>query len=563
MVAVPDWLPLQQLAVVAAFVLALALVHRLDRPDGEWSHRLRSRFLFGVPWGTLLTVAFVLTVYLTLQDGLDHWFAPTVIPFTAWSFFYPTGMLTSAFAHSGPGHLVGNLVGTVTFAVVAEYAFGHFPRKRGASSFGAWHANPYVRAFVVFPTVVLVVGVLTSLFGLGPVIGFSGVVYAFAGFALLYYPYATVLAFVAGRVLDLTWGAFVRPVSTFSSQPVFSTPWFADIALQGHALGFLLGALFALWLADRRGDSFPSALRLFTGALLFTVSQSFWAVYWFRGSGTFVLYRAGGLALVTLLAAVVTAAATADGRRLFQNVSVPGWGSGSGGSARASLGTLTGKQAAMSVLVLSTAAMAGPAVGVNLLTVADDDLPNRAVKVNDYEVTYAENVQNAMVSVVDVEAFGETTTVNTSGVIVRSRERGIWFTAVKKSRLAFTGSAPVRLGGVGWRERVVAKRSGWVPAGADPVYRVNLSARGREVPVYTSSPATAEPVVDGRNVTVVAERNRFLLVVRHGEESARAPMPAKNESVTLEGLTLTHEGKRLVATRGETRVRVAKAEKYR
>lgn len=341
---------------------------------------------------------------------------------------------------------------------------------------------------------------------------------------------------------------------------MFSTPWFADIALQGHLLGFLLGVLLALWLAERRGDRFPSALRLFSGALLFTVSQAFWAVYWFRGGGTFVLYRAGGLALVTLLAAVVTAAATANGRPLFGNVPLPTRGSD---SSRASLGALTGKQVAMAVLLLSTAAMGGPAAFVNVLTVADDDLPNRSVRVHDYEVTYAENVQNAMVSVVDVEAFGETTTVNTSGVIVRSRERGIWFTAVSKSRLAFAGRASVRLGGVGWRERVVATRTGWVPVGADPVYRVNLSTRGNTLPVYTSKPATAEPVLAGRNVTLVPERDRFLLVVRHGDDSSRAAVPAHNESVTLEGVTLSRQRKQLVATYGETRVRVAKRETYR
>jgi len=553
----PDWLPIQKLAVVVAFLVAVALIRLLDRPGGGWGRRLRSRFLLGVPWGTLVTVGFVLSVYLFVQDGLDHWFGPTVIPFTAWSYFYPLGMVTAPFSHTGPGHLIGNLVGTVTFATVAEYAFGHYSRRRGSTSFGSWRTNPYVRAFVLFPAVVVLVGLLTSLFGLGPAIGFSGVVFAFAGFALLYYPLGTVLALVAGRVVNLVWGAFVRPVSTFSSKPVFSTPWFADIALQVHALGFLLGVLLALWLSDRRDDDRPSALRLFTGALLFTVSQSFWAVYWFRGDGRFVLYRAGGLALVVLLATVVTAAATADGRRPFERVPL----SARTGS-RASLGSLTGKQVAVSLLLISTAAMSGPATVTNVLTVADDDLPNRSLKVNDYEVTYAENVQNAMVSVVDVELLGETTTVNTSGVIVRSRERGIWYTAISKSRLKFTGRAAVRLGGLTWRDRVVADRTGWVPVGGPPVYRVNLTRDGRTVPVYTSGPSTARPTIAGRNVTLVAERDRFLLVVRTGNESARAPVPARSESVTLEGLTLTRQKRHLVATYERTRVRVAKVETY-
>ncbi|MFC6726735.1 hypothetical protein ACFQE1_20650, partial [Halobium palmae] len=118
-------------------------------------------------------------------------------------------------------------------------------------------------------------------------------------------------------------------------------------------------------------------------------------------------------------------------------------------------------------------------------------------------------------------------------------------------------------GGVGWRDRVVAKRTGWVPVGAGPVYRVNLSTRGNTLPVYTSKPSTADPIVAGRNVTVVPERDRFLLVVRHGENASRAPVPRHNESVTLEGVTLSRQKKRLYATYGETRVRVAKVETYR
>ena len=49
---------------------------------------------------------------------------------------------------------------TAAFAPLAEYAWGHFPRGRGTTSFGSWRTNPYVRAFVVFPAAVFVVGVL-------------------------------------------------------------------------------------------------------------------------------------------------------------------------------------------------------------------------------------------------------------------------------------------------------------------------------------------------------------------------------------------------------------------
>lgn len=42
-------------------------------------------------------------------------------------------------------------------------------------------------------------GVLASLFALGPVIGFSGVVFALWGFALVFYPVTTIAALTGRR----------------------------------------------------------------------------------------------------------------------------------------------------------------------------------------------------------------------------------------------------------------------------------------------------------------------------------------------------------------------------
>ena len=557
-----ETLPVQQAGVVLAAVLAAGVVWWLDRPAGRWGRQLRARFVAGVPWGTVVTLCFVLAVYLFVQGGLDHWFTPMVIPFTAWSYTYPLGMVTAPFSHSGPSHLVGNLVGTLTFAPLVEYAWGHFPRERGTSSFSSWRTNPYVRAFVLFPGTVVGVGLATSFFGLGPIIGFSGAVFAFAGFALVYYPLATVLALVAGQVLRLAYGAFLRPVSRVSSQQIFSTPWFADIALQGHALGFLLGVVVALWLSERRGDAHPSALRLWTGVLLFSVAQSLWAVYWFRGNGEFVLYRAGGLALVTLLATLVTVAVRADGTRVFAHWDAAGVGRTD--TLRGSLSRLSQQRLAFVTLLLVTALLAGPGAGVNLLTVADgDDLSNQNVTVRGYEVTYAENVENRMVAVADVEAFGETTTVNTSGVIVRNDDRNIWITAVPKSRLAFDGSVPVRVGGVGWRETVLATRDGWDVVGGGSVYRVALTVDDEKTPVFASEPVRAEPVLAGQNVSLGADSEGYYLLVKRDNETRRRPLPATNETVTVANLEFTNDGKKIVArTDTGTKVRVASNETY-
>jgi membrane associated rhomboid family serine protease len=561
MIPTLEALPVQRAAVVLAVLLAGGIVWWLDRPAGRWGWHLRARFVAGVPWGTVVSVCFVLAVYLFVQGGLTHWYTPLVIPFTAWSYTYPLGMVTAAFSHSGPNHLVGNLVGTLTYAPLVEYAWGHFPRERGLTSFSSWRTNPYVRAFLVFPVAVVLVGLATSMFGLGPIIGFSGVVFAFAGFALVYYPLGTVLALVAGQGIRLAYGAFLTPISRVSSREVFSTPWFADIALQGHVLGFLLGVLLALWVSEHRGDDHPSAVRLWTGVLLFSVAQSLWAVYWFRGNGEFILYRAGGLALVTLLATLVTAAIRADDSRTFAR-----WDAASAGQTetlRGSLARLSRPQLAFVTLLLVTGMLAGPGAGVNLLTAADDDFGASAVSVRDYEVTYAENVQNEMVAVANVEAFGETTTVKTSGVIVQSSKRNIWVTAVSKSQLAFDGSVPVRLGDVGWRETVVATRDGWEVEGNRSVYRVTLRVDGERTPAFASDPVRAEPVLAGQNVSLAADRRGYFLLVGNATQRARAPLPAKNQSVTLDGIEFTNDGQKLVArTESGTAVRVATKETY-
>ena len=556
---------LQRVGVVTALLFSLALVFFIDRPS-TFGARLRRRFVLGVPWGTLVSAGFVLAVYLFLQGGYEYWYSPVTIPFRAWSYFYPLGIASAAFSHSGAGHLIGNLVGTLTLAPLAEYAWGHFPRERGSQSFGSLRTNPYVRAFAVFPAAVLVVGLLTSMFAIGPIIGFSGVVFAFAGVALVNYPLGTVVALVGGGALRLVYNTLLRPVVTASGRPGYITPWWADIAIQGHALGLLLGVLLGLVIVRARSrDDRPSARRLWLGTILVAVEQSLWAVYWFRGGETYVLYRAVGVMLVAALALVVVFAVVARDDPLLT------WDPGGESEAQSAFGSRTKSgdggavrnwQVAAVVLLLSTAAVAGPAVPANLFTAGSGELPGEERNVRDYEVTYAEDVENGLVAVVDVEAFGETTAVNTSGVIVRSERRGIWTTAVTKGRLAFDGQVAVRLGGVGWRETVYAERDGWNVLGNGTAYRVALGDNESGRVVYTSDPVTAAPTLANRNVSVVPTRNGYFLRVDRGNQSLSAQMPAKNESVTVNGLTFTRNESRVFVGYDGTRLQLLAKETY-
>jgi membrane associated rhomboid family serine protease len=552
MVVVPRWLPAEQLVVVAAVVLAVVALSRLD--GGGWQRRLRRRLLFGLPVGTLTVVGVVLAVYLFVQGGLANWNAPVTIPYRAWSYFYPLGMVTSSFAHSGPGHLVGNLVSTLVFGSLAEYTVGHYPRRRGAHSFGSFRDNPYVRAFLVVPGVTVAVGLVAAVFSVGPVIGFSGVVFAFAGFALVSYPVWTLLGWFAARVLRVGYDAFVSPQPTVRSQPVFVTPWFAEIALQIHVLGFLVGVLVALWYrqVDAEAPSLPSPSRLAAGVLAFAVTNSFWAVYWFRGNDAFVLYRWLGVALVVGLAVVVATAAADSDRATAPRVD----------SFLAAARAAGPRQVALVVVVLAAASLAGPAVPVNLGTASSEELPGETVTVRDYEVAYAVDIENGMVGVVDVEAFGESTSVNTSGVVVRSERRSIWVTAVRAGRLELRGNATVRVGGLGWRDSVRASRTGWRVVGNETAYRVNLTHDGATTTAYTTPPRQAEPLLAGRNVTVVTTPDDFELVVTRGRTIGRASMPPPDGAAVAGGLVFERNGSRLYAVVRDTRVRIAQKETY-
>ncbi len=599
--------PTTALVVAVTLVVtgSLAVVHRIDDPGGRWGERLRSRLVMGVPWGTLVSAAGVLAVYLFVQGGATAWNDPVTLPFRAWSVLYPQGILVAPFAHNGAGHLLGNLLATLVLGSLAEYAWGHFPHERGTASFGSLWTNPLVRAFVVFPGVVVLVGVLTSAFSLGPVIGFSGVVFAFAGFALVRYPLGTVVAVVGVGALRLTYFSLRQPVLVDRAQPrPPAPPSWAEVAIQAHAVGLLIGVVLG-WYVFARRDQGPSALRLWTGALLLAVEQQLWAVYWFRGGEVYVLYRGVGVVLVVVLALLVTAALRSTDRPLRDLLRSGERDSGAaesvGGPAVEADGgrddgsdrpapepdprtpaesenergrltnaqgdlAFTGRSVAVLLLILGLALLAGPGAGSKLFTVGEGAAPgneSQQVAVGDYTVTYAEDVTDQRVAVVDVELFNASTNVTTSGVIVSSPGRSIWQPVVSKNRLAFDGTVSVSVGGAGWRETVTAERDGWTADGGGTAYVVHLEHDGERRLVHRSDPVTAEDRIAGRNVTVTPGEDGFFIVVTTPDDGVdTAPIPAVNESVRAGGLTLSNEENTIFASINDTRVRVIEREEY-
>lgn len=527
------------LAVSVTILASILVVRRLDRRRWHLGRTLRRRLILGLPWGTFLAVGVIVLVYLLVQDAVTDLTDPVTLPFRAWSYGYPTGWLTAAFAHNSFDHFLGNLTSALVLGALAEFAYGHYPHRRGSVSFGSWRTNPYVRAFVIFPGAVIAVGITTALFALGPVIGFSGVVFAFAGYSLVRYPLTTVVAVFGFRAVRRFIEAIRHPDFVVGiSAPPPSPPWWAEVAIQGHALGLLLGVGIGLAVFKRR-DAIPSAWRIWLAVLLFGIAQSLWAVYWFEGTDRFRLLQGFGVVLVLILAGIVAAAATSSDREL--------------------VGDITRRQLAVGILVIGLALVAGPSVPANLFTPDPGPAADHpGVEVADYKVLYAEDVVNRMVAIVetDIAGLGE---VRTSGVIVVSERRDIWTRAVSKQRLAGTGEASIHLGGVGWRETVHVDREAWRVVGNGSVYQVWLEAPTERVHGFASPPRESDVRVANRTVTISIEDKRFAVTVRSVDDGAgeTAPLPTTNESVALAGLTIENDEDVLHVVDDGTRVRVA------
>ncbi len=548
-------LPLQQLLLGIVILSSVAVLVRLQLPRADWYRRLSDRLLFGVPWGTLVVTAGLLAVYYGLQGGYLDPDEPVVLGFRAWSYFDPSGIVLASFSHASHSHLIGNVIGTLVFGSLAEYVWSHHVERQTDSPWRTLWTDPVMRAVGIFPAAVVVVGIVGAAVALGPIIGFSTVVFAFAGFTLIRYPLTTVIASVSTGVISTLLTTLRVPQQVAIAETTYSTPWFASIAVQGHAVGLLLGVVIGLGLLWHREQSPPPVGRLWVGVLLFSMSRSLWAVYWYRGNEVYVLYRAVGIALVFVLVTLVTYATVASNRPLFPSRAVP-----NPQTIRSGLNSITSREVGLALLLCGAAIVVGPAIGANLTTAAEADLPGDPIEIRGYEVTYGEDVPDGQLSAIDIEAFGETTQLNTSGVIVRNTDRQLWATAVSAGRLANSGEQTVRLGGIGWRETVTVTRTGWSAVGGESTYTVSLSHGDEQRQVFTADPARAEPIVAGTNISIAPVDEEFVILLDEDVAADPVAIPDHNESVTVGEVTFVTQDDRLFAVHNETVVRIAERE---
>lgn len=616
-----------QAGIIVAFLAVVSYVLFLS----GWKHfydRLSERFIYGVPWGTLLTMIAVVAFYLFAQSGLTHWTDPAVIPFRSWSYSYLTGMLTAGFAHAGVNHLVGNMIGTLVLAPIAEYAWGHYPpsrravddsrrfgfafpppskasvyrdesdstlvepgRSQSAQSTGVLD-RPWIRALVIFPAVVFLVSVLTSFFALGWSLGFSGTVFVFLGFAVVVFPLTTIVSMVVMTGVNVLFAAFQNPVLTATADPGGpSPPAWAGVNVQAHLLGFLIGVVLALTLLKYRNER-PDIPRLAAAVVLVVLARQLWALSTASGD-RFVQYRGIGVIFMFALTLLVLLAVAADDRPVLDRsiplvpdvrtlallwsvavvlvsiVAVAVTGPTvriavlavavatlaivpvAGAFAPTVSSPVTTRQVIVGGILLVTVIVAAPSIATNMSEMADDPVPGDGeLQIEDYVITYEEDAPHARVD------------TNSSGVIVVSEKRGVWTADVNADQLEHRGETTVTVGGVGWRESVTANRTGWTVDGNESVYVVDLEHEDERIRSFESPPKTAESRIANHSVQVHASEERFFLRVTHnGEPVGDVPIPAVNESTTLDNLTIStveRDGTaRVLAEQDGTRVLIA------
>lgn len=507
----------------------------------RWWTALTDRFVLGVPWGSLITIVLVLGVYLFVQSGIEAWNDPAVFPFRSWSYAYPLGMLAAGFAHAGPGHLVGNLVGAAIFSPLVEYAWGHYPDRdddqNGPSGTGHRYpppaagddlagaatrhtadsahsspaasdqsrtgilSHPVLRAVVFFPLAIIAISILTSVFARGWSLGYSGTVFFLIGVAVVRYPLASLVGVVVLSGVNVLIGAFQTPileVGLGGGAP--SPPSWAGVNVQAHLLGFLIGVIVAL-IIFRRRDSLPRVDHLSLAVIVVMLAIQLWSLTG-GGGGRFVRYQAPGVIFVLLLAVIIIAAVAIENEAIVGPLSVRGV-------------ILGGIAIVVVLLALSS-------IPPNLPGMADDPVPaGGAIQIDDYTVTYAEDAEHGRVN------------TTSSGVIVVSEKRDIWSTAISDRQLRHNRDGTVTLGGVGWRETVDVERTGWYVAGNDSVYTVDLH-HGETIRAFTSEPRRADTRLAGYNFTVVPTASAFRLdVSRGGETKGYVAIPDVNQTATV------------------------------
>ncbi len=517
---------LSRIALVLALLLAFAGVVRSGFLYRTWAEA-RERLLLGLPIGTAVIVAVNVAFFLLVQRGLEHPNDPLYLPFISWSYLYPEGVLSSAIAHANSGHITGNMMATVVFAPLAEYVVGHRNSR-----------HPVLRALVFVPLLWYVFALVPAAFAWGPGLGFSGAVFAFFGFVVVFYPVRAVLMVVLISVAGSLFSALLDPISIQVAGERFVRPSWANVAIDAHVIGLLLG--FGVAALYARRYRYPiERFRVGFALVSIAVLQGLW-IFAVSDGSTYVLYQAAGKAVVVTLGVGLTYAASE--------------------LAEGPMFTLSEfrlrRMAAASLLVVPLAVFV--VVGVWWLAffgaLGFDEEPE-GVEVGDYTVFYGEDVELDLEPPFD-RLFDESPEF--SGVVVSSDIRGIRTVALQQRQLS-SGNTTVRVGGFDWMEEVEVDRTAMTSATGNSTYTVELeheeSGQNRS---YDSGAAEADTVVEGWDVSLESVDGRRMAVLEG--EDRRIHVTLDDSATVTQGVELWIREGRVFAEGGESRAVVGRVD---
>jgi len=275
---------------------------------------------------------------------------------------------------------------------------------------------------------------------------------------------------------------------------------------------------------------------------VFAASKSLYAIYWYLSGSEYVLFRGLGLAAIVVLSGIVALALRESDRVLVAQID------------------LSRREVAVGTILALVLAISLVAVPYNLVSPTPGPESDEGVQVRDYTITYAEEVPDRYVGSVQIPVVGDSLTVNTSGVIVTSERRNAWERVVPAGRLASNGRATVALGGVGWRETVTVRRSGWAVVDGDATYKVFVEREGRQPEqVFTADPVVVRATLNESRVRIRPTNDSYALDVARGEEIvATGDVPDPGGQTTLAGITFNRTDGTLRAEVDGTRVTIAK-----
>ncbi|MFB6284466.1 MAG: rhomboid family intramembrane serine protease [Halobacteria archaeon] len=486
-------------------------------------NKAKSRWVLGLPIGSVLLIILNLVFYLTAQNGLDHPSNPLIIPFFTWSYGYPLGFLASPISHANVGHISANLMATAVFAPAAEYIIGHKNHRRPVFAAGGFAASWYL------------VGVLLALFSWGPSAGFSGVVFALFGFVTVYHPVKGVALLVLKQVADTFFDAVAQPVVVEKAGETFQSPWWANIAVESHALGFLVGIILGVYLAKHRDVELDGFL---TGGALLTVGVIQNLYIWNTGGP--VLYRGVGLGGITVASVLIGYAVSLETRtKPLRNVS-----------------KLDIRRTA-SVLILLTPLLFMATVAVTLNTSSVVSPPHdTAVETVGYSITYEENVTNRKFS---NNPLVQQAPVNftVSGVIVSNPGRGIWIQQITAEELKNAEEKTFYVGGLTWEKEIQVKRRSISGALGNESYSVNVSIPNGSKTVFEGQTAEAGVRLQDWNLSLRNNGTKNFAVL--SKNNVTESIELSSNSSAIQGVKFVVRDRKVVATtRNGTKVPVAR-----